>query len=126
MSAKLEIDHLFKEFDVENIKFIKAKKLSHGQSNTILIMQSFLNNPKLVLLDEPFNGLDIKKIILLRNFLKKKSQETTIILSSHGIDEIDRIATHIGILHNGKLILQGKKEKIKKGKSLEKFVLDNI
>jgi ABC-type multidrug transport system ATPase subunit len=47
-------------------------------------------------------------------------------MSSHNLDEIDRTCTHIGIIHDGKMILQGKKDKIKKGKSLEQVFIEHI
>ena len=121
-----QINSLFKEFQLESIRNIKAKELSHGQAKLILITQAFLNSPKLVILDEPVSGFDPKKIIMLRKFIKKKRKDITIIISSHNLDEVDRLCTHIGIIHEGKLILQGKKEKIKKGKSLEKVFIENI
>lgn len=121
-----EIDFLFKEFDIENIKKIKARELSHGQAKTLLIMQTFLNNPKLVILDEPIAGFDPKRIILLREYLMKKRKETTILLSSHNLDEVDRLCTHIGIIHDGKIILQGLKERIKGRKTLERVFIEHI
>jgi ABC-2 type transport system ATP-binding protein len=125
-NPKEDINQLLDELNIKEIKNIKAKHLSHGQQKLLLIAQAFLNSPKLVILDEPISGFDPKKIVMLRKFLKKRSKQTTIVISSHLLDEIDRLCTHIGIIHNGKLILQGKKEKIKKGKSLEKVFIKNI
>ena len=89
-------------------------------------MQAFLGNPKLVLLDESISGFDPKKTIMLRQFIKNKSKDTAILLSSHDLDEVDRICTHIAIIHDGKIILQGKKEKIKGRKTLEQVFIENI
>lgn len=121
-----QINSLFSELQVEEFRKIKTGKLSHGQEKLFLILQTFLGNPKIVILDEPISGFDPKKIMLLREFLKKKSKGCTILFSSHDLDEVDRLCTHIGIIHDGKLILQGKKEKVKNGKSLEKVFISNI
>ena len=120
-----QIDSLFKEFEIEEIRNIKVKKLSHGQAKIILIMQTFLGDPKIIILDEPIAGFDPQKVFMLRNILKKKRNQT-IVISSHNLEVIDRLCTHIGIIHEGKLILQGKKEKIKKGKSLEKVFIEKL
>lgn len=124
--AVRHIESLFGEFNLKEIRNVKAKELSHGQSKLILILQAFLNSPKVVILDEPISGFDPKKIIMLRNFIKKKRSEQTIIISSHNLDEVDRLCTHIAIIHEGRLVLQGKKEEIKKGRSLEKVFIENI
>ena len=120
-----EINKLFNEFETEEIRNIKIKNLSHGQAKVIQIMQAFLNNPKIVILDEPLAGFDPKRVVMLREILKKKKNQT-ILISSHNLDEVNRICTHIGIIHEGSLILQGKKDKIKKGKTLEKVFIENM
>ena len=123
--AVRQINKLFKEFEIENIKNVKVKQLSHGQAKLILIMQAFLNNPKIIILDEPLAGFDPLKVVMLRKILKKKKNQT-IIISSHNLDEIDRLCTHIGIINEGKLLLQGKKEKLKNGKSLEQVFIKKL
>jgi ABC-2 type transport system ATP-binding protein len=125
-NALEEINSLFSEFEVEELKNIKAKKLSHGQRKIIMIMQAFLNKPKIVLLDEPISGFDPKRVIMLREFLRKKSKEVAIVVSSHQLDEIDRLCTHLGIIHDGKIIVQGSKDKIKGKKSLEQIFVENM
>ena len=121
-----DIVELFKNFDLEYILDKKYKNLSHGEKRLLQIMQSFLGKPKLVILDEPISGFDPRKIIMIREFIKKKKKDTTIILSSHNLDEVDRICSHIAIIHEGKIVLSGEKKKIKKRKTLEKVFLENI
>ena len=125
-AAEKEIELFFQEFQLEAIKHTRIRSLSHGYSKILLIMQAFLNSPKIVLLDEPISGFDPKKVVMIRDFIRRKSKTTTIVISSHNLDEVDRLCTHIAIMHEGKVVLEGKKEKIKKGKSLEKVVLENI
>jgi ABC-2 type transport system ATP-binding protein len=70
---------------------------------------ALLNNPKLLVLDEPTNGLDPQGILEMRELLKQLNREKgiTIIISSHLLAEIEKIATHVGIINHGKLIFQG-------------------
>ena len=121
-----KIDSLLKKFQLNEILSKKAKELSHGQEKIALILQAFLGNPKLVILDEPISGFDPKVIVMLRKFIKEKKTDQTIIISSHNLDEVDRLCTHIGMIHEGKIILQGKKDKIKKGKSLESVFIKKL
>lgn len=72
----------------------------------LAIGQTLLGNPKLLILDEPTNGLDPQGIIEIRNILKQVNQEhgITILISSHILGELSRIATHYGIIKNGEMI----------------------
>lgn len=121
-----QIVSLFKEFQAEDIKNIKAGKLSHGQAKTILILQAFLGEPKIVMLDEPISGFDPQKTVVFREFIKRKSKQMAILISSHELSQVDKMCTHIGILNEGRLIAQGKKENVKKGKSLERAFLEKV
>ncbi|SUB56909.1 ABC transporter ATP-binding protein [Peptoniphilus lacrimalis] len=89
---------------------VKIKKLSGGTKQKVKITQAFLNNPKLVVLDEPSVGLDIYERKKLKEFLSKYGENNTVIISTHIISDIDYIANNIIILKNGKIIIQGKTE----------------
>lgn len=84
----------------------KAKYLSLGNCQRLGLAKALIHNPRLLLLDEPINGLDPAGIVEIREFLKNlvKNHNTTIFLSSHILSEISKVATRIGIVHNGKLI----------------------
>ena len=70
---------------------------------------ALLHQPELLILDEPTNGLDPNGIIEVRELLKKLNKEhnTTVLVSSHILNEVERMATHVGIIHKGKLLFQG-------------------
>jgi len=70
---------------------------------------ALLNNPSLLILDEPTNGLDPNGIIEIRELLKTLNQEQgiTIIISSHLLSEIEKLVTHIGIINKGNMMFQG-------------------
>ncbi len=83
---------------------------SRGMRQRLGVAIAMLGNPELLLLDEPMNGLDANGLRAFRSVLKKLNQEcgTTILLSSHQFEEVEQVATHIGILSNtGDLLFQG-------------------
>lgn len=78
---------------------------SLGMKQHLLLAASILSKPKLLLMDEPLNGLDPSSAILVRNILKElAAQGTTIILSSHNLSEIDRVTRQVLFLKDGKLL----------------------
>lgn len=83
----------------------KVKNYSLGMKQHLLIAMAIMNRPKLLILDEPLNGLDPTSAIKIRHLLLKLHDEgTAILLSSHNLGEIDRITTNILFLKNGRLI----------------------
>lgn len=87
----------------------KTKGFSLGMKQRLSIAIALLHSPELLILDEPTNGLDPNGIIEMRNLLKKLNEEngTTILISSHLLPEIEKIATHVGIIHHGKMLFEG-------------------
>ena len=85
---------------------MKAKHLSLGNAQRLGIDKAIIHSPKILILDEPTNGLDPAGIVEIRSLLKELSQNSnvTIFISSHKLEEISRIATNIAIIHEGKLI----------------------
>jgi ABC-type multidrug transport system ATPase subunit len=86
----------------------KAKQLSLGMKQRLGVAIAMMGSPKLLVLDEPINGLDPQGIIEMRGVFERLNQELgiTIFISSHILGELSRIATHYGIMHDGKLIQQ--------------------
>lgn len=86
----------------------KAKQLSLGMRQRLGVAVAMMGSPKLLILDEPINGLDPQGIIEMRGVFERLNQEMgiTIFISSHILGELSRIATHYGIIHDGKLIQQ--------------------
>ena len=93
----------------------KAGKFSLGMKQRLGIAIALLNNPSLLILDEPTNGLDPNGIIEMRELLRKLNREQgiTIIISSHLLTELERVVTHAGIIHKGRLLFQGSMEDLR-------------
>ncbi len=87
----------------------KAKQFSLGMKQRLSIAVALLHEPDLLILDEPTNGLDPNGIIEIRELIRKLNRErgTTVLVSSHLLAEVERMATHVGIIHKGKLLFQG-------------------
>lgn len=87
----------------------KSGKYSLGMKQRLGIALALLSDAELLLLDEPTNGLDPNGIIEMRNLLSELAvkHHKTILVSSHLLNEIEKIATHVGILNKGKLLFQG-------------------
>ncbi|MGN0473756.1 MAG: ABC transporter ATP-binding protein [Acutalibacteraceae bacterium] len=92
----------------------KAGKFSLGMKQRLGIAMSMIGTPDLLILDEPINGLDPQGIIEIRNVIAKlnREYEITIIISSHILDELARIATHYAIINEGRLVLELPKEEL--------------
>ena len=102
----------------------KAGKFSMGMKQRLGIAIALLNNPKLLILDEPTNGLDPIGIGYLRELIKSFPKKgITVIISSHILSEVEQIADYIGIIANGQLWYQ---EKVQEDIDLEKLFLEVV
>jgi ABC-2 type transport system ATP-binding protein len=106
LKDKKQIDKIISVLQLGQYENKKSKFLSLGNGQRLGLAKALLHNPKLLILDEPINGLDPAGIVEIREFLKDlvKNHNTTIFLSSHILSEISKVASRIGIVHNGKLI----------------------
>ena len=93
----------------------KTGKFSLGMKQRLSIGIALLHNPKLLILDEPTNGLDPTGMIEIRELLLRLNtdQGTTIIISSHILAEIERLVTHVGIISKGAMVFQGTLDALK-------------
>ncbi|MCJ0742030.1 ABC transporter ATP-binding protein [Pedobacter montanisoli] len=106
---KSKCDELLKLVGLNDAANKKAGKYSLGMKQRLGIALALLSDPDLLLLDEPTNGLDPNGIIEIRNLMIELAEkhQKTILVSSHLLAEIEKTATHIGIINKGALLFQG-------------------
>lgn len=105
-NPKEEIAKVLKMVRMEGAASNKYKNCSLGMKQRIGIAMALLGNPALLVLDEPINGLDADGMRIMREVLVDitKNQNRTVVISSHILGELEKIATHYGIIRNGKMI----------------------
>lgn len=103
-----EINRVLKIVRMEESKNIKFKNCSLGMKQRIGIAMALLGNPALLILDEPINGLDTDGMRIMREILIDitKNYGCTVLISSHILGELEKIATHYGIIKQGKMIME--------------------
>jgi len=107
------IDAVLEMVDLGKEKKKKASMLSMGMKQRLGIAMAIFHDPQLLILDEPLNGLDPQGIVEMRNLFRLLNEQgKTIFLSSHILSELEKIATHIGIIEGGKMIFQGTKNEL--------------
>lgn len=124
-----EINELAKILKVEEYLNMEAEKLSKGNQQKVQILIAFQNDPELIILDEPFSGLDPVNSLLVADLIKKKKKDKIIMLSSHQMSIVEEFCTDILILDRGITKLQGNLLKIKDEYSdskLEVVTINNI
>ncbi len=90
------------------------EKLSRGMQQKVAIARAFLSAPMLLLLDEPTTGLDIRSKREVQTFVRdlRDEHDATIVLTTHDLDEAERMADRVGIIHGGRLVAEGTVEEL--------------
>ena len=118
------IDKVLKTVRLDDVKNKLVKEFSLGMRQRLGIAMALLRNPKLLILDEPTNGLDPSGIHEIRELIKEipNTYGSTVLISSHLLSEIDQMATHVGIITKGSLVYQGSIEDLR-NKGEDKILL---
>ena len=113
-----------KKLEVEQYLDMPAEKLSKGNQQKIQFITAILHDPELLVLDEPFSGLDPVNTELLKNVILELIEKGTyIIMSSHQMYSIEEFASDVLILNKGKTVLQGNLKKIKEEYQANKLII---
>ena len=108
-----DIDTIVSQLDMDDYIHNKAKTYSLGMKQKLGIAIAFLNQPQLIILDEPMNGLDPKAVRDVRELIVKKAQEgVTFLISSHILSELVKITNSILIINKGKLVTETTEEEL--------------
>ncbi|MFT4729035.1 MAG: ABC-2 type transport system ATP-binding protein [Granulosicoccus sp.] len=105
--AREEVERVLHLVDLQDSIDTKPSNLSHGMRKRIAIAQALLGSPKLVLLDEPTAGIDPPNAKMIRDLIREQSGHTTFVVSSHNLDELERLCGSVVYLEKGKLISVG-------------------
>lgn len=111
---KENVEELLELFEVQAVGDQLIEHYSHGMRQKLSFASCFLHRPKVVIVDEPWVGLDPKNIRAVKNYLKRKTVEEglTVLMSTHTLSIAEEIADRIGIIHLGKLLCVGKVKEI--------------
>ena len=110
------INSLIKKTGLENERTKKIEQLSKGFKQRVGIAASLINDPKVLILDEPTTGLDPNQLIEIRNLIKEVGKEKIVLLSTHILQEIPKICNHIIIINKGKIVENIKMDELKNSK----------
>lgn len=120
------IDEWMDKFQVKGKKTDKVKSLSKGNQQKVQLIATLIHEPKLVILDEPFSGLDPVNAELLKDgIIELKAKGSCVIFSSHNMDNVEKICDHLIMLNNGVTVLNGKVHDIRESFGRTKLFLES-
>ena len=123
--ASKSIDYWLEKLKMTEYKFQTAEKLSKGNQQKIQFITAVMHNPELVVLDEPFSGLDPVNTDLLKNIILELVDEGKyIVMSSHQMNSVEEFCQDVVILNKGKTILKGNLNEIKDSYKVNKIEID--
>jgi ABC-type multidrug transport system ATPase subunit len=121
------INKVLKDVGLYERKDSKYKTYSLGMKQRLAVASALLCDPKVMVLDEPTNGLDPQGIAEIRGIIKNISKKgKTVILASHLLDEVQKVCTHFAVLNHGKLIYTGKVDEVSKEQQVVEVSSEDI
>lgn len=102
---RVQVDKVLEECSIESVQYKTIGTLSKGYKQRVGIAQAIVNDPEVLILDEPTIGLDPVQIIQVRNLIKSLEHKRTVILSTHILSEIQQIAQRVLIIKSGEIIV---------------------
>ena len=124
-TRKNNISKYAKMFEIDNNLGDTINSFSHGMKQKVALIAALAHNPKILIMDEPFVGLDPKAVFDMKELMHQMVKEgKTIFFSTHILDVAEKLCTRVAIIKQGKLIKVGSMKEIKGDKSLEKVFLE--
>lgn len=124
-TRKENIEKYAKMFEIENNLNDDISSFSHGMKQKVALISSLAHDPKVLIMDEPFVGLDPKAVFDMKNIMKEMAKEgKTIFFSTHILDVAEKLCDRVAIIKNGNIVKIGKMKEIKKDTSLEQVFLE--
>ncbi|MEE9321913.1 MAG: ABC transporter ATP-binding protein [Granulosicoccus sp.] len=105
--AVREVDRVLDIVDLSDAASMKPDTLSHGMRKRIALAQALIGSPALVLLDEPTAGIDPPNVRIIRDLIRQQSSHMTFVISSHNLDELEKLCGTVVYLEKGKLLRSG-------------------
>lgn len=125
--AENALNYWMEKLKVTEYKFMPAEKLSKGNQQKIQFITAILHNPDLIILDEPFSGLDPVNTELLKNvIIELVNQGKYIIMSSHQMTSIEEFCSEVLILNKGRMVLKGNLKEIKESYPANKLEINTL
>jgi ABC-2 type transport system ATP-binding protein len=108
------IDGLLRLLSLYDDRHVTIAAYSKGMRQKVLLAAALLHNPDVLLLDEPFSGLDIASALVLRNLIQELARRGKVVLfSSHELETVERVSSHVVILHRGKVVADDSIERLR-------------
>lgn len=124
-TRKEKIEYYAKEFELINNLNDYISSYSHGMKQKLALISAFMHDPKLLILDEPFVGLDPKSSFIVKQEMKKMCEAgNAIFFSTHILEVAEKLCNKIAIIKNGELVITGKMEEVIKNSSLEDVFME--
>ncbi len=122
-----KVTKLSKEFGIENNLKDRIQSYSHGMKQKLAIISALIHKPKLLILDEPFVGLDPKASHTLKEIMREVCNEgSAIFFSTHVLEVAEKLCDKIAIIKDGKIVIVGTMEEVKGNNSLEDVFMELI
>jgi ABC-2 type transport system ATP-binding protein len=113
-ASSARIDGLLRLFSLHDDRHASISGYSKGMRQKVLIAAALLHDPDLVLLDEPFSGLDVGSALVLRSLIQELAGRGKVVLfSSHELDTVERVSSRVVILHRGKIVADDSIERLR-------------
>ena len=122
-----KIERYAKEFEISEWLGDLISAYSHGMRQKLAIISALIHSPKLLILDEPFVGLDPKASLKLKELMRERCNEGgAIFFSTHVLEVAEKLCNKIAIIKGGKLVVSGDTEELTNGKSLESVFMEVV